>query len=571
MARVWQLLVRADGDTRAAQREMRKLQRSVRGYGRNLTSFGKSMTLAVTAPVLATTAIGLRELQEQMRVTRQTEAVLKSTGKAGQISAKHVEDLASKFQTLSTIEDDVIQSSQNVLLRFDGINKKNFDRVSRSLVDMMAAGKDGASAATALGIALTAPEKAAGRLARAGIKLSKSEQKRIETLVKHNKMGLAQAVIMRRVEKAYKGQAKALGDTAPIDRIKRMFEDLAESLAVTLLPALLDVGEWFQRAIAWFQKLSPRTKDISVKFALIAAVVGPLVAVLGGAVAGFAALIPVLVAIGAPALAAIAAVGGVVAVLTAAYLKSDRFRSMMNRLLKVIIRNKVVILGFIGPAGILVAVLVKLYQRSNAFRSIVNLVIAVVKTAVTVVAKIVAGFVKFAAAAATAIAKSKTLRATISLVRSVFSLATTPVRAMFSALSSVAGAAVSVAKKLGGSSSFQSALGWIKRNANGAFDGMKSALSSIDSIAGTVITKIERLISKIETAIRKARDLVTFDIPGVGKSAVGMRAPSAVTTNSYSSAPVVNVYPQSQDVEAIARRVAFMLANGRVSAAGGMA
>ena len=312
MARVWQLLVRADGDTRAAQREMRKLQRSFKRYGQNLQTAGRHLTYAVTAPVIATAAIGVREMMEQQRATAATNAVLKSTGKIGQISAKHVEDLATKFQNMSGIEDDVIQSSENVLLRFDGINKSNFDTVTQSLADMMAAGKSGAAAATALGVAYTQPEKAGMRLKKLGVVLSSNEEAMIKKLVKHHKVAKAQAIIQERVNKAFGGQAKALGKASPLERIKRLYEDFAETFGKMLLPAIVKFSEWFGKLSERFQQLSPRMQRIIGIGALVAAALGPILLIAGSMVTAIGALLPVIASLINPwtlVAVAVAAVG----------------------------------------------------------------------------------------------------------------------------------------------------------------------------------------------------------------------------------------------------------------------
>lgn len=494
MARVWQLLVRADGDTRAAQREMRKLQRSVRGYGKSMQSFGRGMTMAVTAPILAGTAVGLRELQEQMRVTAATEAVLRSTGKAGQISAKQVEQLTTKFEELSGIEDDVIQSSENVLLRFDGINKHNFERVSRSMLDMMASGKDGAAAATALGVALSKPSKAAGRLAKMGLVLNDTEKRRIKTLLVSHRMGKAQALILRRVERAYRGQAEALGDTSPLERIKRMFENLTETLAKLLLPHLLRLGSWLRQGMAYFQQLSPHTQALVGKLLLLGAVIGPVALVAGSMITAFAALLPVLAAIGGPALLVIAALAAVGVALGVAYAKSARFRAIVHRVVAALVKHKTAVLAVLFPLGAFAAWLVRLYQRNAQFRQGVQTAASAVVGYVKAFVSMVSAVARVAAAVASAIVRSKTFKAVLGLVKANVVNAVGAFRAWGSVLAVVVAAVMRVAGAIG--STLRPALGWIKSNGGPVFDGLKSALSWIDNKLASVLNGIESLVSK---------------------------------------------------------------------------
>ena len=72
--------------------------------------------LVGTAGVIGAAKAAFGEMAEGQKVAAQTGAVLKSTGKAAKVSAKQVEDLAEALANKSGVDDEVIQSGENMLL-----------------------------------------------------------------------------------------------------------------------------------------------------------------------------------------------------------------------------------------------------------------------------------------------------------------------------------------------------------------------------------------------------------------------------------------------------------------------
>jgi len=99
MARYWQLLVKAQGDTKAAEYAMRRLQRQTKKFGRDMTSMGKTLTAGITAPIVALGAIGVQELRETEDVTKNTDAVFKSMGDTMKVTKNQLADLVSELET----------------------------------------------------------------------------------------------------------------------------------------------------------------------------------------------------------------------------------------------------------------------------------------------------------------------------------------------------------------------------------------------------------------------------------------------------------------------------------------
>src|SRR5690348_13440047 len=79
---------------------------------------------------------GLRQLQD---ITAQTGAVIESTGGKAGITAAKVRELAEAQEDLTTVDDKVVQSGENMLLTFTGIGKDVFPQATKAMVDMAVA------------------------------------------------------------------------------------------------------------------------------------------------------------------------------------------------------------------------------------------------------------------------------------------------------------------------------------------------------------------------------------------------------------------------------------------------
>lgn len=330
MARVWQLLVKADGDTKAAQREIRALQKSTRQFGQNMSSVGRSLTAAVTAPIVALGVLGVKELRETMVVTQKTDAVFESMGSTMKVTKGQLAKLVSGLEAYSAIEGDIIQNAANVGLSFKALagNPKLFAATTRAAVDMSAAlGTDLQQTMVQLGKAMQNGAKGAGALAKNGT-LAKDDIAKLQKMAKDGvPIWKQQQFILAAVNKQYAGQGK---NVDPIKAITVAVKNLAESLAVLLLPAITTVSGWVQRLSALVNGLTEQQRKWVGVSLLVAAALGPVLMVVGSLISASAALIPVIAAISAPMLAVAAAAAVVVAGLVYAYTTSEKFRDTVN-------------------------------------------------------------------------------------------------------------------------------------------------------------------------------------------------------------------------------------------------
>lgn len=330
MARVWQLLIKAQGETAAAQRELKALQRSTRRFGDSMKGMGRSLTTAVTAPIAALGVLGVSELRETMEVTKKTDAVFKSMGASMKVTKNELQGLVSELEAYSAIDGDIIQNAANVGLSFKALagNPELFKATTRAAVDMSAAlGMDLQQTMIQLGKAMQNGAKGAGALAKNGT-LAKADVEKLQQMAKDGlPIWKQQQYILQAVNKQYAGQGK---NVDPIARITVAVKNVAESLAVLLLPALEKVSGWVQRLADWVSGLSAAQKKWVGVLLLFAAAIGPLLMVMGSLITASATLIPMLAGITAPMLLIPVAIAALVAAMVVAYQRSEKFRAVVQ-------------------------------------------------------------------------------------------------------------------------------------------------------------------------------------------------------------------------------------------------
>jgi hypothetical protein len=599
MARTYDLLIRARGDSKDAQRAMgaaRKsvvdLQQSVQNFGRGIRNVGAMLTATVTLPLILAARVGIDELNSAQAAAAQTNAVLKSTGGVAGVSAARVSNLATALMKMSGIDDQVIQGGENILLTFTKIGAKDgvFDRATRAALDLSVAfGKDMNSSAILVGKALQDPVKGVAALSRVGVSFTKQQKAVIKKLVETGKSAQAQKLILRELEMQVGGSAKAFGTTAAgaVGRLKEQFAGIAARMVTMLLPAFVKLTGWLERGMNWFEGLSGSTQKWIGVIALVGGVVGPVLIVLGTLVAAIAA-------IGAIGMLVVTQIGLMAGIFVVAYKRSGIFRSFINKLASALRAYVKILVSAHGAIARLVSRVVTAITSSERFRTIVGGVSTALRAYVKVLVTVYGTIATFVVRVGSAIAHSQTFRAWLELTKGSLKVVGAALGLVIDALIGIARAVGTAAGKLSGV--LKPALTWIQQNGGQVFDRMTSAIGRVDSVIAAVIRKVASLIEKVERVISKIKSIP--DIPGLGgpgrstsdtsgrpgsrSRSIGgaSRSKSPITAQPASlsmsrgrSGPTVvqHIYPQSQDVESIARRVAFLISSGKVTLKPGIA
>lgn len=266
----------------------------LRQTGQKISSAGTSLTKGLTLPIVGFGIAAVKAFTDGQQVIAQTEAAIKSTGGAANVTGKEVANLATKIQNYSGMSDEAVASGENLLLTFTNIRnsagKGNdiFTQSTKLLADMsVAMGTDMSSSAIQLGKALNDPVAGITALTRVGVAFDEQTKKQIETLVKQGDTMEAQKIILAELSKEFGGSAKAAGETAAgafniaKEKIDNSMEKIGKAILKVAGPVLEDLASGIQGALKWFNQLDEGTKETIVKVAALVAAIGPVLIVVG--------------------------------------------------------------------------------------------------------------------------------------------------------------------------------------------------------------------------------------------------------------------------------------------------
>lgn len=289
---------------------------------------GPALGLAVGAAAVDLLKDSIGEAREAQKVGALTASTIKATGAAAKVSAREVGALAAVLSSKTGIDDEVIQSGQNMLLTFKNIRNEAgkgndiFNQSTKALIDMSAAmGTEPRQAAIQLGKALNDPIKGVTALGRAGVQFTDGQKDQIKTLVQSGKTLDAQKIILKELESQFGGSAAAQATAG--DKMAVAIGNLKEQIGVALLPVIdrfatiitTKVVPAFSTFVAFLQK------NPQVIVAVAAAIGGLVVALTAMFIA--ANVIPV-------------AIGAVVAGLVYAYTRFETFRKIVDTVMTLV-------------------------------------------------------------------------------------------------------------------------------------------------------------------------------------------------------------------------------------------
>ena len=297
---------------------------------------GMALAAAGTAALAGLSMVvktGIGECMEASAAQAQLAAGIKSTGGAAGVTVGHLTNLASSIQNYSGQTDDSIMQTEALLLTFKNIKNvgadKIFDQATKAAADMAAKmGTDASSAAIQLGKALNDPIKGVGSLSRVGVQFTEAQKKQIAAMVESGDTMGAQKIILKELNEEFGGAAKAAGDSLPgqIEKAKRSFEDMSESLMSALMPTISKLVGFLTDLIKKFDSLPGSVKTVIV----IGTAIGGLLAVLAPVISAMTTLGPVLALLTNPIGLVIAGIAALAAGLVIAYKKSETFRDIVN-------------------------------------------------------------------------------------------------------------------------------------------------------------------------------------------------------------------------------------------------
>jgi hypothetical protein len=194
----------------------------------------------------------LEEAREAQKVGAQTDAVLRSTGKAAKVTARDIGRLTGRLSDMAGVDDELIQGGANTLLTFTNIRNevgkgnKIFDRATLAALNMSTAlGSDLGGASIQLGKALNDPVKGVTALGRAGVQFSEDQKKAIKTMVESGDTLGAQKLVLKELDTQFRGSARAQATEA--DKLQVAFGNLQEEVGTALIPVMDDLAVFLRK------------------------------------------------------------------------------------------------------------------------------------------------------------------------------------------------------------------------------------------------------------------------------------------------------------------------------------
>jgi hypothetical protein len=213
-----------------------------RGVGAAANNIAK-LGVVVGAGLGAAIKTGLDDLATLENATTSVDGAIAQLGLTGQLTSQQVATWANDIERDigAAFDDKAIVSAATTLLRFGKVTPNNLQQTLEVMTDLATKTGSVDSAAALLAKALADPTKAAGRLTRAGIILTKAEQKQVKALVKAGKAGEAQALVLDIIAKSTEGAAKA--SQGPYKRALSILADVSEDAKKALAEGFLPVIE----------------------------------------------------------------------------------------------------------------------------------------------------------------------------------------------------------------------------------------------------------------------------------------------------------------------------------------
>ena len=518
------------------------------GFGGKVKSLGKKALVAGGAAGFAALAgavkVGVDEMTQAATVSAQTGAAIKSTGGVANVTAGHVDKLATSLMKKSGVDDEAITSGENLLLTFTNVRnevgKGNdvFDQATTAALDMSTAlGTDMKTAATQLGKALNDPKEGLSKLTRSGVTFTDQQKDMVKKLQESGDTLGAQKIILGEVNKEFGGSAAAAGKTLPgqINILKESFSNLAGELIQTLMPVLTTITTFF-------------VKNPGIAKAMAIGVMG-----IAAAMVLLNVALAITTALATPWIAAAAGIAiavGVVAIgLVEAYKHSETFRDIVNGVFDAVKAAASVLFGFFQAtwpllkgiltdpiktaASIITGIWDALKSTSsstwNAIKGTISSVLGAITSAVSSAAGAVAGAISGAWTAV----RNATSTAWGG-VRSVVSDVAGDVKSAISGLGSwisgwASGTFAAIMSRVGGffdriADGARDAVASVERNMNAIVNAVSGIVGRVSNAAGNIADAIKRPIN----AVLSAWNGITFTIPHInipkvkiGKKTIG--------------------------------------------------
>jgi len=227
----------------------------LQGVGQALGGFALQLGGKALNAVTDFISGSIEEAAQWNSAMAQTEAVVKSTGGAAELTAGQIGEMAKAMSAsagASLFSDDAILGADNVLATFTKIKGVNFSSATQAILDIsQAMGTDLNSSALQVGKALNDPVAGISALTRVGVTFTDEQKAMIKAMTEVGDVAGAQQVILAELNKEFGGSAAAAVDTYAGQQVvlKEKFADIQQTLGEALMPMLMQFGTFMSDTV----------------------------------------------------------------------------------------------------------------------------------------------------------------------------------------------------------------------------------------------------------------------------------------------------------------------------------
>jgi len=247
------------------QTGLRKATRSMKKFGKSMQKTGKTLSASLTLPVLAFGAASVKAFDEQIKAETKLRTALKGDEKAFESLTKK----AAEFQQLSLFGDEELITQQAYLASL-GMTEDTINKVLAASMDLAA----GTGQTLEFGVK---------NLAKTFAGLTGELGESIPALKNLTKEELMLGGAVEVVAKQFENQALFLSKVGlgPFKQIQMALSDVSEEFGRLIVENIDPLKEKLQSLVEAFKSLTTEQKQNIIEFAALAAVVGPLLLIIG--------------------------------------------------------------------------------------------------------------------------------------------------------------------------------------------------------------------------------------------------------------------------------------------------
>ncbi|WP_288413855.1 phage tail length tape measure family protein [uncultured Novosphingobium sp.] len=284
-----------------AEKRIAQSAKKLDSFGKGMTDLGQKLSIGMTVPLAAFAKASVDGFIDQETAMADVTAALASMGNASGHTAEQLSKSADALEMNSLVDADVIlkQVTAN-LLTFGNVAGEQFDRAQQAAIDMATRlGGEPQAAAIMLGKALNDPVKGITALTRVGVQFTDAQKNQIKAMTETGNVAGAQGVILKEVERQFKGAAAAAADASPWRKAQVAIGQAMDVVGEAVLPVIKPLADAIASLASSFAALPEPVQKVAVGAAALGAAFGPALIAFGSIVSAGSTIFAALGSIGA--------------------------------------------------------------------------------------------------------------------------------------------------------------------------------------------------------------------------------------------------------------------------------